>query len=74
MRGILRGVGIFFLICATILVALAIAIWPPEGLFFGLPFIFLIPALLCGIVGGVLLLFTRRPRGLPTTQEGGART
>jgi hypothetical protein len=71
VRRILRGIGIFFLICAATLVALAIAAWPPEGLFFGLPFLFLIPALFCGIVGGLLLLFTRGPRGLPPTQEGG---
>ena len=74
MRGILRGVGIFFLICTTTLVVLAMASWPPEGLFFGLPFLFLIPALLCGIVGGLLLLLTRGPRGLPPTQEGGGCT
>jgi hypothetical protein len=71
VRRILRGVGIFFFICATTLMALAIASWPPEGLFFGLPFLFLIPSLLCGMVGGLLLLFTRRPRDLPPTQGGG---
>ncbi|OGP92521.1 MAG: hypothetical protein A2Z19_00365 [Deltaproteobacteria bacterium RBG_16_54_18] len=74
MRKILRGVGIFFLIIAVPLGIMTIASWPPGGLFFALPFLFLIPAIIFGMAGGLLLLLTRKPRDLPPAQERGTRT
>jgi len=71
MRRLLRGIGAIFLVFAVLLFLLTVASWPPEGLFFGLPFFFLIPALIFGFVGSLLLLFTRKLRALPPTQEGG---
>jgi hypothetical protein len=68
IRRLLRGIGIIFLVFAALLFLLTVGSWPPEGLFFGLPFFFLIPALLLGIVGGLLWLCSRPPRSLPPTQ------
>jgi hypothetical protein len=65
MRRILRGIGAIFLLLTVLLGILTVASWPPQGLFFGLPFFFLMPALLFGIAGGLLWLCTRPPKTLP---------
>jgi len=49
---------------------LTVASWPPKGLFFGLPFFFLMPALLLGIAGGLLWLRTRPSKTLPPSEKG----
>jgi hypothetical protein len=69
-RRILRGIGIVFLLMAVVLLALAIASWPPEGLFFALPFFFLFPAIIFGIVGGVLLLIAHLIKGPSPATNG----
>ncbi len=70
MRRVLRGIGAIFLLLAVLLSLLALASWPPEGLFFGLPFFFLMPALLLAIAGGLFGLCTRPPKTLlPTAEE-----
>ncbi len=71
MRRVLRGIGAIFLLLAVLLSLLALASWPPEGLFFGLPFFFLIPALLLAIAGGLLWLCTRPSKTLPPSEKGG---
>jgi hypothetical protein len=40
MRRVLHGIGAIFLLFAVLLGLLALVSWPPEGLFFGLPFFF----------------------------------
>jgi hypothetical protein len=70
MRRVLHGIGAIFLLFAVLLGLLALVSWPPEGLFFGLPFFFLMPALLLGIGGILLLLCTRPSKTLPPTEEG----
>jgi len=46
---------------------MTIASWPPGGLLFALPFFFLIPAIIFGIAGGLLLLLARKPGGVTPT-------
>jgi len=72
MRRVLRGIGAIFLLFAVLLGLLALVSWPPEGLFFGLPFFFLMPALLLGIAGGLFRLSTRPPKTLPPSEKGGS--
>jgi len=50
---------------------MTIASWPPGGLLFALPFFFLIPAIIFGIAGGLLLLLTRSTTGLPPRKGEG---
>jgi len=70
MRRVLRGIGAIFLLFAVLLSLLALVSWPPKGLFFGLPFFFLMPALLLGIAGGLLWLCTRPSKTLPPSEKG----
>jgi len=70
MRRVLHGIGAIFLLLAVLLGLLTVASWPPQGLFFGLPFFFLMPALLLGIAGGLLWLCTRPSKTLQPTEEG----
>ena len=72
MRRVLHGIGAIFLIFAGLLGMLTVASWPPEGLFFGLPFFFLMPALLLGIAGGLFGLCTRPSKTLPPSEGGGS--
>ncbi len=65
MRQVWRSIAAFFLVLAVLLGMLTVAAWPPEGLFFGLTFFFLLPALLFGIVGALLWLCTRPAKNLP---------
>lgn len=39
----------------AVLVVLSIASWPPGGLMFALPFVFLIPGILFGLIGSALV-------------------
>jgi len=70
MRRVLHGIGAIFLLFAVLLSFPALISWPPEGLFFGLPFFFLMPALLLGIADGLLRPCTR-PSKTPTPSEKG---
>ena len=70
MRRVLHGIGAIFLLFAVLFGILTVASWPPEGLFFGLPFFFLMPALLFGIAGGLLWLCTRPPKTEPPSKQG----
>ncbi len=70
MRLVLRGIGALFLLLAVLLGFPALASWPPEGLFFGLPFFFLMPALLLAIAGGLFGLCIRPSKTLPPGEKG----
>ncbi len=55
MRRIERVIGWIVLVPAAGLLLLGIMSWPPGGLMFALPFVFLIPGFLFGLIGGILL-------------------
>ena len=55
------------LMIATGLILLGIQSWPPGGLMFALPFVFIIPGAFLGLVGGTLLWgLNRSSRSLPS--------
>ncbi len=54
------AIGWFLVVVAGVLSVLGIASWPPGGLMFALPFVFLIPAILLGLIGGALLWLAQR--------------
>lgn len=62
MRRVARGLGWMALLLAGLLGMAGVASWPPEGLMFALPFVFLIPAVGFG-AAGALLLFFGKPAG-----------
>jgi len=62
MRRIFRALALLGLIVAGILMLLAVAAWPPGGLMFALPYVFLFMALLVGGPSVVVLLVTRSRR------------
>jgi len=53
--------GWILLVFAGGLILLAIASWPPGGLMFALPFVFLMPGVLFALIGGALLWWGGRP-------------
>jgi hypothetical protein len=58
------------LVPAAGLILLGILSWPPGGLMFALPFVFLIPGLFLGLIGGILLWHgSRVPAGKPLEPE-----
>jgi hypothetical protein len=62
MRRVIRTLGILALVLAGILAGLGIATWPPGGLMFALPYLFLLLAVPFALGGVILLLLTRPPR------------
>jgi hypothetical protein len=72
MRRVVRGVAIAALAVAALLALLAVATWPPGGLMFALPYVFVLPAAVVALAGGILLALTRAPRGSSSPGDGGA--
>lgn len=68
MRLFARGLGWTFVSLAVLLGFAGIASWPPGGLMFALPFIFLFAAVLFGAVGAGLLRLGK-PEGEPQQDE-----
>ena len=64
MRRVPLVLGWILLVIAGGLILLAISSWPPGGLMFALPFIFLMPGLLFALVGGALVWWGRRPANI----------
>ena len=62
MRRIFRTLALFGLIIACALILLAIAAWPPGGLMFALPYVFLFTAILVGGPSLVVLLVIKSRR------------
>ena len=60
MRRAASILGWIALVLATGLVLLGILAWPPGGLMFALPFFFLIPGVILGLIGLLLLWIGRR--------------
>lgn len=63
MRQVLRVLGWLSLILALLALVLTAVSWPPGGLLFALPYLFLGAAALLGAGGFLLLLLGRAPRG-----------
>jgi hypothetical protein len=61
MRRVARAVGWILVVLGGLLVLAAVATWPPGGLMFALPFVFLMPGALLAAIGGLLLLVGREP-------------
>ncbi|MDP1890891.1 MAG: hypothetical protein Q8K55_08345 [Gemmatimonadaceae bacterium] len=59
--------GRILLVLAALLVVLGIVSWPPGGLMFALPYVFLMPGVVLAVVGGVLLWLGRRPGSSPVS-------
>jgi hypothetical protein len=59
MRRALHALALLGLVVAGALVLLAIAAWPPGGLMFALPYVFLWMAALVGVPSMVVFLLTR---------------
>ncbi len=55
MRVVVKWVGWILCVASAALILLGIAAWPPGGLMFASPFVFLIPGAVFGVVGGVLV-------------------
>jgi hypothetical protein len=71
MRCVERVLGWIALAIAAGLILLGIQSWPPGGLMFALPFVFLIPGLVLGFIGGVLLWHGSRPSvRVPSEPDG----
>jgi len=60
MKGIISLIGWLLLTVGGALILLGIASWPPGGLMFALPYIFLIPGVPLAVAGGLLVLLGRR--------------
>ena len=55
MKSIGKVVAWIILVMAAALILLGIMSWPPGGLMFALPYFFLLPGVLLGLIGGLLL-------------------
>ena len=60
MRRVATVLGWLLLILSAALILLGIASWPPGGLMFALPFVFLMPGIIFGLLGGILVWWGRR--------------
>ena len=63
MHHVFTVLGWLCALCAGVLILLAVVSWPPGGLMFALPFVFLILALGCAVLAALLLWLGRRLRG-----------
>ncbi|MGE5946391.1 MAG: hypothetical protein ACM35F_06820 [Betaproteobacteria bacterium] len=61
MKKIAGALGWVAVVIAALLTFAGIAVWPPGGLMFALPFVFLMPAALLWVVGLLLLRVSRAP-------------
>jgi hypothetical protein len=71
---VLRALGFLAIAVALIAVFLAIASWPPGGLMFAAPYLFLLIGAVFGAVGAGLVLLARpRRRSRPADPEHAGR-
>jgi hypothetical protein len=72
MKLLFRIIGTIFIIIACFWMILGFISWPPGGLMFALPYIFFVLALGFGVVGVLLFLVGRKPKGnlLKSSQTG----
>lgn len=62
MKRVERVLGWIILVSAALLILIGVLCWPPGGLMFALPYIFLIPGFILAPIGGVLLWHGSRGR------------
>ena len=67
MKAVVRVLGWIAVVIAALLTFAGIAAWPPGGLMFALPFVFLMPAAVLWALGLLLLRLGRRPE-VPTAE------
>jgi len=72
MRRAARIVGWCLVVLAGLLLVAGLLTWPPGGLMFALPFVFLMPGALFGIVGAILLWLGRESRSRDEPDSGAA--
>jgi hypothetical protein len=53
------ALGSTLLVIAAVLIGLGAVTWPPGGLLFALPFLFLMPGVVLAVLGGILLFIGR---------------
>ena len=65
--------GSTLLVIAAVLIALGAVTWPPGGLLFALPYLFLMPGVVLALLGGILLFIgVRRKRAASNHRTGAA--
>jgi hypothetical protein len=64
MNPVTKSLGWILLSIGSVLILLGIATWPPGGLMFALPYVFLLPGFLLAILGGLLVILGRRKSSL----------
>jgi hypothetical protein len=62
IRTIGRAMAVVMLSLSVILGLLGAVAWPPGGLMFALPYVFLFPAVVFALFGGALFVITRDTR------------
>jgi hypothetical protein len=72
LRTLARVLGWIAVVVAALLTVAGIAAWPPGGLMFALPFVFLMPAAVFWAAGLLLLRAGRRPEASATEGERSA--
>jgi len=72
MRRAARIVGWSLVVLAGLLLVAGLLTWPPGGLMFALPFVFLMPGALLGIVGAILLWLGSEPQSRDEPDSGAA--
>jgi len=65
VKRVLTWLGWILLVAGVALILLGIWTWPPGGLFFAMPFFFLIPGVPLAVIGGVLLMIGWRMHDRP---------
>ena len=72
MKAVARVLGWIAVAIAALLTFAGIATWPPGGLMFALPFVFLMPAAVLWVLGLLLLRVGRRPKAPSAEAAKGA--
>ena len=65
MKRVLTWLGWILLVPGVVLILLGIWTWPSGGLFFAMPFFFLIPGVPLAVIGCVFVLIGWRMHGRP---------
>ena len=69
MRRVLHAVALLGLVMAGAFISLAIVAWPPGGLMFALPYVFLWMAVLLGVPSLIVFLLTRSRAAGPESRR-----
>jgi hypothetical protein len=65
--------SIIMMFVSGLLLLLGIISLPAEGLMFGLPFFFLFPGAVLGLIGGLLFFFSRSPSEKKSDEQRNTR-